>query len=188
MKTIKADIFHIFNIKRDTIPIILNCNAFGSGEHETTKSCLKIISKIDFSNKTVLDIGTGTGILSIASLKKNAKLAVCFDISFEVCRNAKENLHLNCLGNAYPICSTIDAIKSQYDIIFANIYSSIILSNIKSIDRLLKENGLIIASGIDYEYNFDIRNEFEKLGYETQIVNFLEDYVTMVLKKCKIKK
>lgn len=188
MKIIEAGDFEIFNIKHDTIPIVLNCNAFGSGEHETTRSCLEIISKIDFSNKTVLDIGAGTGILSIASLKKGAKLAVCFDISFEACENLKENINLNCFDNVYTICSTIDAIKSQYDIVFANIYSSIILSNVNSIDRLLKESGLLIASGINYEYNFEIRNEFEKLGYETQIVKFLEDYVTMVIKKCKTKK
>jgi ribosomal protein L11 methyltransferase len=59
---------------------------------------------------------------------------------------------------------------------------------VNSIDRLLKENGLLIASGINYEYNFEIRNEFEKLSYETQVLKFLEDYVTMVLKKCKTKK
>ncbi|OSS42719.1 Ribosomal protein L11 methyltransferase [Desulfurella amilsii] len=187
MKIVEAGDFEIYNIKRSTIPIVLNCNAFGSGEHETTRSCLEIISKLDFSNKTILDIGAGTGILSFASLKKGAKQAICFDISFEACKNLKENAHYNCLNNIYSVCSTIDAINSQYDVIFANIYSSIILSNVNNIDKLLKEEGLLIASGINYEYNFETRHEFEKLGYETQEVKFLEDYVTMVLKKCKTK-
>lgn len=166
MKIIEVGNFKIFNVEHDTIPIILKCNAFGSGEHETTKSCLEIISKTDFLNKTILDIGSGTGILSFSSLKKGAKLAVCFDISFEASKNLKENASFNCLNNIYPVCSTIDAIKSQYDIIFANIYSSIILSNINNIDKLLKENGLLIASGINYEYNFEIRNSFEKTGLQ----------------------
>jgi ribosomal protein L11 methyltransferase len=183
VKIVEAGNFEIYNIKPNAIPIILNCNAFGSGEHETTKSCLEIISKIDLHGKKVLDVGSGTGILSFASLKKGAKLAVCFDISLEACINLKENAQYNCLNKIYTVCSTIDAIKSTFDVIFANIYSSIILSNIKKIDDLLNKGGLLIASGINYEYNFEIRNEFTKLGYETLKTMFLEDYVTMVLKK-----
>ncbi len=99
--------------------------------------------------------------------------------------NLKENAKYNCLNNIYTICSSIDAIKSTFDIILANIYSSIILSNIKNIDSLLKMDGLLIVSGINYEYNFEIGNEFEKLGYKTIKLMFLEDYVTMVLKKWK---
>lgn len=188
MKVVEAGDFKIYNIDHDLIPIILNCNAFGSGEHETTRSCLEVISKIDFSGKTVLDIGAGTGILSFASLKKGADCAICFDISFDASKNLKENVQYNCFQNIYSVCSSIDAIKSAYDIIFANIYSSIILASVEKIDRLLKENGLLIASGINYEYNFDVKNAFTKLDYKTLEVKFLDDYVTMVLKKCKKKK
>ena len=69
--------------------------AFGTGEHETTKMCLDLLGEIDVSGKTVIDVGTGSGILGIASILSDAKSAYMCDIDSTAIDTAKENARLN---------------------------------------------------------------------------------------------
>lgn len=164
--------------------IIIRQGAFGSGEHETTKSCLKNFRLLDFKDKSVLDIGCGTGILGIAAEKSGASFVAGFDISYNACRTAKENFLLNNTEINHVINSDDAGIKGKYDIIVANIYYDIIISLYQFMKDSLVRQGYLVLSGIPVEYNFDVRKMFtDKRHFELVKNEMLEEFSTIVFKK-----
>ena len=159
--------------------------AFGSGEHETTRACLELMSNIDFNDKSVLDIGCGTGILSIAAEKMGADFCVGFDPFYSACKTSLTNIKINKAENVNIICSFNNAINGVFDIILANIYSDILIDLKTYIKTCIKLNGILIMSGIPFSENFDVRNNYEKFGF-TLIKNmFHEEYTTVMMKNGK---
>jgi len=164
--------------------ILIRQGAFGSGEHETTKSCLKNFNLLDFKDKAVLDIGCGTGILGIAAEKSGASFVLGFDTSYNACRTAKENFLINNTKVNHVVNSDNGGVKEEYDIIVANIYYDIIISLYQFMKDRLSRQGYLVLSGIPVEYNFDVRKMFIDNGGFEQIKNeMLEDFTTIVLKK-----
>ncbi len=122
--------------------------AFGTGHHQTTELMIMYILDIDFTNKRVLDMGTGTGILAIIAAKRGAMFINAIDIDPNSVENAKENIRKNHtqkivveLGNA-SLLST-----DNYDYIFANINKSILLHDMSFYSRALRSGGTLIISG-----------------------------------------
>jgi len=158
--------------------------SFGTGVHETTVSCIEILEEMDLKGKSILDIGAGSGILSIAALKLGAKKAVGFDIDKKAVWECKENAKLN--GVEGLDCFMADSAKNingKFDLIFANIFFDIILSMKDDIDRLTERNSYILLSGIVWEENFTVKTAFERLGFGVVKNLFLNDYTTILLKK-----
>lgn len=175
------DSIKVLNMKRE---IRIKVSSFGSGEHETTLSCLKFMDYIDFNNKSVLDIGSGTGILSIYASILGAKKVVGYDISFDACSNFKENVAINYVKNCFVICSDERAIKGNYDIIIANIYFDIII-NLKEYILKWMENkkGFLILSGIPIEENYEVRKIYCNQEFEVIKSFYGEEYTTFLMKK-----
>lgn len=150
--------------------------AFGTGLHETTKDLLNIILSKDFTNKSVLDIGTGSGILSIATSIKGASKVVALDIrdvEDEVLLNASlnglENIEV-LVGDALSSDITID---SKFDWIYINIGGAETEMFMPFIKEHLKENGMLLVSGL-VSWSFDsvkdmiTQNNFEMIEkYQT---------------------
>ncbi|MGL4761367.1 MAG: 50S ribosomal protein L11 methyltransferase [Sarcina sp.] len=160
--------------------------AFGTGLHETTKDILSLILEKDFSNKTVMDIGTGSGILAIATALKNAKKVTAVDIrdvEEEVLLNASFNNLTNIeikIGNALSNDFNVD---SQYDWIYINIGGEETQMFMDYIDAHIKANGMLLVSGL-VEWSFDfVKNEVEKHSYK--IVEKLQtnEWCTAIFKK-----
>ncbi len=125
--------------------------AFGTGYHATTRLMLKQLDQIDFKNKTVLDAGTGTGILAIAAIKLGAKKAVGFDIDPWSKENAFENTLINGVEKSVDIrFGSTEQIKKdeKFDIILANINRNIILELIPFFVSKANENGTICLTGL----------------------------------------
>lgn len=141
--------------------------AFGTGEHESTRLCLKLLSELDVQGKTVLDIGTGSGILGIASSVCGADTVYMSDIDAVAVKSAKVNAKLNNLkGNV--IIENGDLVanaKIKGDIVFANITADILITLSKQLENCIKEGGYIILSGIIKVRYEEVLNAFLACGY-----------------------
>lgn len=121
--------------------------AFGSGTHETTHQIVSILMQQDLSGKSVLDMGTGTGVLAIAASMRGAKSVTAIDIDEHSVANAKENLALNDIHDVNVILGDASAISGIYDVIIANIHKNILTNDMATYVDHLADNGTIYISG-----------------------------------------
>ena len=172
----------------DRSDIIMARGAFGSGEHETTASCIELLESLpDLAGQKVLDLGSGTAILSIAAIKLGAARALCVDIAEAAVASAQHNCQLNDIGTAIEHrCGTLEVVsETGYDLILANIYGDILLMVSKPLAARLKPGGTLLLSGILWEYNFDVRQAYERQGCEVVKNLMLEEFSTVLMKKEK---
>ena len=130
---------------------------FGTGSHATTRLCLTALEKHVRGGETVLDLGCGSGILSIAALRLGAKSAFACDIDEKCVDVAYENAALNGIGkdrltvrqgDATKEGPLRDAIGTGYDVVVANIVADVIISLAPQVRHFLKEDGWFLTSGI----------------------------------------
>lgn len=151
--------------------------AFGTGMHETTQDILRLIlNKLDLKDKSVLDIGTGSGILSIATSLTGAAKVDAVDIR-DITDEVELNASLNNITNIKAIVGNILEDESQidesYDWIFINIGGEETKMFMEFINKHLNENGDLLVSGL-VEWSFDeVKANVEKYGFE-----FIEKYQT----------
>lgn len=162
--------------------LIMDRGAFGSGEHETTRSCVEILESLpQVSGAKVFDLGSGTGILSIAALMLGANEAWCLDIEEDAVHACQRNCERNGVRQkANHFCGTLDKLsEDNFDLILANIYGDILLDVADDMAARAKPGAHLILSGILWEYNFDVRNRYEKLGFTLIKNRILEEFSTV---------
>jgi ribosomal protein L11 methyltransferase len=168
------------------IDLVIGKGAFGSGEHETTASCIEALETLpDVRGARVLDLGSGTGILAIAALKLGAASAVCIDIDPKAVETARRNFELNSLADrAEKFTGVLSSIPSaDFDLVLANIYGDLLLDLGKDLAARARPGAVLLLSGILWEYNYDVRNYFEKLGCTVVKNRMLEQFSTVLLRK-----
>jgi ribosomal protein L11 methyltransferase len=134
--------------------------SFGTGHHATTFLMIESMEKIDFSNKTVLDFGTGTGVLAILAEKLGAKEIIAIDNDEWSIRNATENIQANnCSRIRIELKQELNALPS-FDIILANINLNVISHESSAMVRLLKLGGFLLVSGFLVKDEIEIQNIF----------------------------
>lgn len=143
--------------------------SFGSGTHETTRLCLQAIEKHIDGCRSFLDVGCGSGILSVAALLLGAECAEAVDIDPLAVKMARLNGELN--GFTAPQYTVLegnltDKVHGTYDIVAANIVADAILLLSKDIKQFLKPGGLYITSGIIDLREQEILDAFDALGFE----------------------
>ncbi len=122
--------------------------SFGTGHHETTHMMLQLILDNDFEGKTVLDMGSGTGVLAILAEMKGAKSLDAIDNDNWCYLNAKENVERNSCTNIRVYEGDSSLLKNQkYDVILANINRNILLADIPAYIKCLNSNGQLFLSG-----------------------------------------
>ncbi|WP_027716189.1 50S ribosomal protein L11 methyltransferase [Desulfuromonas sp. TF] len=170
------------------IDLVMDRGAFGSGEHETTASCLEILAELpEVRGARVLDLGSGTGILAFAALKLGAARAVCVDINPQAVETARRNGELNGLTDRliHRAGTLGSAGEDPFDLVLANIYGDILLNLAEDLTRRARPGALLLLSGILWEYNFEVRQHYERLGCEIIRNRMLEQFSTVLLRKRK---
>ncbi len=168
----------------DVVRLILPLGAFGSGEHETTASCLEEIERLaPFDGMEVLDIGCGTGVLALAALRLGADRAVGVDIDARAVATTRSAARLNQLSDRLvAVLGPLDATApAHYDLVFANIYGDVLLDLAEAIVAASAPGAHILLSGVAWEYAFVVREEFLGLGCLVIRERWLEDYVTLTM-------
>lgn len=140
--------------------------AFGTGAHETTRLCLKALTKADLKGKTILDVGCGSGILSIGGVLLGAESAFGCDIDQLAVEVARRNAALNGLTEkiGYAAGDLLTVVEGQYPIVVANIVADVILMLLKDLHQVLLPGGLFVASGIIDDRKEELLAAIEKAG------------------------
>ncbi|MCH5201636.1 MAG: 50S ribosomal protein L11 methyltransferase [Oscillospiraceae bacterium] len=133
--------------------IVINLDpglAFGTGTHETTSLCLSVLEKVVTQDKTILDVGCGSGILAIAALLLGAKTGVGVDIDELAVKTAKENAELNNVSDKFTAIhgNFTEKVEGKFDIVVANIVADAIMFLSKGVTNFMKSDSIYIMSGI----------------------------------------
>lgn len=134
--------------------------AFGTGAHETTGMCIELLSDIDLTDKTVLDIGCGSGILGISALALNAKSCSFIDIDRQAVEATKSNLALNGFNADVLQGDLTEKYDGKADVVLANLTADILLKLKGDLPCVTHEKSYIIISGIINERAKDVLDGF----------------------------
>lgn len=168
--------------------------SFGTGKHETTQLCIKQLCKyVRGKQPKVLDVGCGSGILSIVALKLGARKVVGTDLDADCMISTKENMAVNHLPEelgTFYVGNLIDDVELQktvgteeYEIVVANILADVIIPMAPVIPDRLKKGGYFITSGIiDFKEN-EVKEAIEKTGLEIVEINHQGEWVNITARK-----
>lgn len=166
--------------------------SFGTGKHETTQLCIRQIRKYLKEGERVLDVGCGSGILSIAALKLGAGSVVGTDVDGDCITSTHENMTVNHLaensgefyvGNLIDDKAFQEKIGTGYDLVVANILADIIIPMAPALYQCAKEQGVLITSGIiDFKEN-EVKEALEQAGFEILEVNHQGEWVNVTARK-----
>ncbi len=159
--------------------------AFGTGTHPTTRLMLEALEKTIVGNEYVIDVGTGSGVLSIAAKHLGAGKVDAYDIDEVAVSSAKKNLALNPVAKDVKvgINSLLDGIHTQADLIVANILAEIIVPLIPQAYENLKPGGKFLVSGIIDDKAPLIRQKLQEQGFIIDDEQQMKDWHGMIAHK-----
>lgn len=159
--------------------------AFGTGTHHTTSMCLRLLEGLVQEGQEIFDIGTGSGVLSIAAAKLGAEKILAVDYDDLAVRIAKENIAVNHTENIITARQgdLFKGIEGEADLIIANIIADIIIRLLPDAPAHLKRSGRMIVSGIIQDRIDDVIAKVEEVGMVTEHIERSGDWAAMVLKR-----
>ena len=160
--------------------------AFGTGTHETTRLVIRLMQDEPLENMRVLDVGTGSGILSICASKLGAKSCNAYDIdpmAFKVAReNAIADGCTNITVGVSDLLKGVDLTEGKYDFCVANIVADIIIRMLPDVTKYVKSGAPLILSGIIGERADEVRNAVIKTGFTVEKEIRENDWVGMLVR------
>ncbi|MGE7947390.1 50S ribosomal protein L11 methyltransferase [Lysinibacillus sp. NPDC093688] len=159
--------------------------AFGTGTHPTTVMCLQGLEKVVKAEDLVIDIGTGSGVLSIGAALLGAKSVHALDLDEVAVRSAQENVVLNKVDDKVSVFhgNLLDTVKEPADVVVANILAEIIMSFTDDAFSIVKPGGLYVTSGIIAAKRDDVKVALEASGFEIEEVLLMEDWVAIIARR-----
>ncbi|ADL07673.1 50S ribosomal protein L11 methyltransferase [Thermosediminibacter oceani] len=159
--------------------------AFGTGTHETTAMCLELLEKYIEGGETVIDVGCGSGILSIAAAKLGAGKVLAIDKDEVAVKVARENIKRNDTTQAVEVIKGegLDCVDAKADIIVANIIADVIIDLAGVAASKLKQEGLFISSGIIKSRKESVCQALDRAGLVVIEEAEKGDWVALVSRK-----
>lgn len=144
--------------------------AFGTGSHETTSMCIRLLSGVDLSSKEVCDLGCGSGILGVTAVKLGAKNCVMSDIDEQAVKAACDNAKLNGVTDKVNIiCGDLASDGKKFDVVIANIAADVLIRLSSLINELLNEKGIVILSGVINSRADEVMAAYSHLKLKTRL-------------------
>jgi ribosomal protein L11 methyltransferase len=160
--------------------------AFGTGTHPTTIMCMQALEKVVNPENTVIDVGTGTGVLSIAAAKLGASVIEALDLDEVAVKSAQINVKLNKVHDKISVKQNnlLDNVNDDSaDIIVGNLLAEIILRFVQDVARVLKPGGQFIASGIIKGKKQEVKQSLLDHGFTIDETLQMEDWVAFIASK-----
>ncbi len=168
-------------------------HVFGTGLHHTTQLCVQQLENYVTDKKSVLDLGCGSGILSIISLLLGAKNAFAVDIDKNAVKISYENAELNDIGKDKYTVKSGDVLsdtnlinevcEKQYDVVVANIVADVIIAIKDFVKKAMKDDGVFISSGIIEERAEEVAEALKSIGFIVKEINYKEGWASIVAVK-----
>ena len=135
-----------------TVVVIEPSMGFGTGHHATTRMCMRLLSDLDISDLTVLDLGTGSGVLTMAAALSGARRVIGIDVDVDAIQSAETSARLNTLPDTieFQVSDFRSAPPAPADLVLANLTGGILTSSGSQIATLVKPGGQMILSGFDH--------------------------------------
>lgn len=159
--------------------------AFGTGTHPTTLLCIQAVEKKLTKGDQVIDVGTGTGVLSIAAAKLGASNILALDLDEVAVNSAKLNVKLNKVQDVVTVKQNnlLDQVEEKVDLIVANILAEVIVRFVDDANSLLKKDGIFIASGIIKPKKQEVKAALLAAGFIIEETLEMDDWVAFIAKK-----
>lgn len=159
--------------------------AFGTGTHPTTVMCIQALERTVREGDRVVDVGTGTGVLSIASAMLGANSVLALDLDEVAVKSAKINSKLNKTHEVVTVAQNnlLDGVDQQADVVVANILAEVIVRFTDDVARVVKKDGYFISSGIILQKKDEVRAAIEGSGFEIIETIQMEDWIAMIAKR-----
>ncbi len=159
--------------------------AFGTGQHPTTRMCLQAMETVPLPRSwTMLDVGTGSGILAIYGAKLGASKVVALDVDPEAIRSAEKNIQLNSLAGSILLSSVpLEEWKDRFFLLTANLTLGLILELLHHFRRVLNSDGWLILSGLLREQVRDVENRFTEYGFDEDHVIYQAEWACVIAQK-----
>ena len=159
--------------------------ALGTGTHATTSLCLSLLEKYITDDTEMLDIGTGSGILSIAAVLLGAKKAVGVDIDAQSVKTAKENAEINKIADKceFIVGDLADKISGKYKVICANIVADVIIKLFDDVENFLQDDGVFITSGIIDIRKDDVLKKANEMGFKVVEECYKDNWCAFVFRR-----
>ncbi|MGG3494310.1 50S ribosomal protein L11 methyltransferase [Peribacillus simplex] len=159
--------------------------AFGTGTHPTTVMCIQALERTVRPGDLVVDVGTGSGVLSIAAALLDAERIQSLDLDEVAVQSAIQNVELNNVQNKVSVSqgNLLDGVNEQADVVVANILAEVIMRFTDDVAKVVKPGGYFIASGIIQPKKQDVKDAILGSGFTIEETILMEDWVAIIAKR-----